>query len=177
MHALQGTVSNFCTVHATRGCRGIDLPLPGRPTARRASGSGVLRPSRLLDCAACVTLASADTGAWSDAAGIHPAPPLFGMVNSGGVLADAVLGRQTARAVRAAAAPKTASMRALRGSLLHAQPLHHAALYSSAAALLGSPGQGSYAAANAELESWARGVRHAGVPSLAVQWGAWQIGA
>jgi polyketide synthase 5 len=50
--------------------------------------------------------------------------------------------------------------------------------FSSAAAMVGSPGQGAYAAANSWLDSFARWRRAQGLPAQVVAWGAWaQIGA
>jgi polyketide synthase 5 len=45
--------------------------------------------------------------------------------------------------------------------------------FSSAAALIGSPGQGAYAAANSWLDAFARWQRSEGVPASAIAWGAW----
>jgi len=46
-------------------------------------------------------------------------------------------------------------------------------LFSSVAALLGSPGQSSYAAANGSLDALASASQRQGTPSTAVQWGPW----
>ena len=48
--------------------------------------------------------------------------------------------------------------------------------FSSAAALLGAPGQGNYAAANAAMDSFVASQAARGLPLVSVQWGAWGAG-
>ena len=53
------------------------------------------------------------------------------------------------------------------------QAWHHEVYFSSVSSLLGSPGQSNYIAANAMLDALASGGSQQGLPSAAVQWGAW----
>ena len=68
---------------------------------------------------------------------------------------------QTAAGMRAAVAPKLVAAQALSDAC-SGQPIMHWALFSSLTALLGTAGQGNYAAANAQLNAWADMQQHAG---------------
>jgi polyketide synthase 5 len=58
------------------------------------------------------------------------------------------------------------------------EPLDWFCLFSSAAALVGSPGQGGYAAANSWLDAFAHWRRTQGLPATAIGWAMWaEIGA
>ena len=83
--------------------------------------------------------------------------------HAGGLLQDATLPVQALASLRAAAAPKLDGMLAVAAAAAQL-PVASVALFSSTAALLGPPGQGNYAAANAQLNAWAQGMQGAGAP-------------
>ena len=104
-------------------------------------------------------------------------PPLRGVVHAAGVLEDGLLSRQTPDQFARVLAPKSAGAWNLHQLTLR-QPLDFFVMYSSAAALLGSPGQANHMAANAFLDGLARLRRAAGLPAVSIGWGAWsEIGA
>jgi acyl transferase domain-containing protein/NADPH:quinone reductase-like Zn-dependent oxidoreductase/NAD(P)-dependent dehydrogenase (short-subunit alcohol dehydrogenase family)/SAM-dependent methyltransferase/acyl carrier protein len=104
-------------------------------------------------------------------------PPLRGVIHSAGVLDDGVLLQQNWGRFAAVFAPK------VQGSLLLHQltasdPLDFFVLYSSIAAVFGSPGQGNHAAANSFMDTLAVSRQSAGLPGLSINWGAWSgVGA
>lgn len=53
-------------------------------------------------------------------------------------------------------------------------PVRFNVCYSSLAAMLGSPGQANYAAANAAMDELAQQAQRAGLPHSSLQWGAWK---
>lgn len=77
--------------------------------------------------------------------------------------------------MRAAFAPKVAAAQKL-ASRLGLYPMNAALGFSSAAALLGAPGQANYAAANAALDGLTCDQSAQGLPYISVQWGAWGAG-
>lgn len=100
-------------------------------------------------------------------------PPLAGIFHVAGVLEDRVLDKQDLESLRKVFSPKVAGAWNLHLLSEH-RPLDFFVLFSSAASLLGSPGQTNYAAANAFLDALAQFRRMNGKPSLSVNWGAWE---
>jgi NAD(P)-dependent dehydrogenase (short-subunit alcohol dehydrogenase family)/acyl carrier protein len=98
--------------------------------------------------------------------------PIRGVVHAAGVLQDGRLVQLDAAALNTVLRPKM-----MGGWLLHRlledAPLDFFVLFSSAGSLLGQPGQGNYAAANAFLDVLAHHRRAQGQPALSINWGAW----
>ena len=99
-------------------------------------------------------------------------PPLAGIIHSAGVLDDGPLVQQTMERFERVLAPKVAGAWNLHQLTSH-EELDFFVLFSSVASVFGSPGQGSYAAANRFLDTLAHYRRARGLPGLSVNWGAW----
>lgn len=102
-------------------------------------------------------------------------PPLRGIVHAAGVLDDGVLSNLTWERLVNVMAPKLAGAWNLHAATLDV-PLDFFVLFSSAASVLGSPGQGNYAAANAFLDSLAHHRHALGLTGTSVNWGPWDVG-
>ncbi|MBT8227819.1 MAG: SDR family NAD(P)-dependent oxidoreductase, partial [Dactylosporangium sp.] len=99
-------------------------------------------------------------------------PPLAGVIHAAGVLDDGLLLELDQERFRGVTAPKVAGAWHLHRATM-GRDLDFMVLFSSAAALLGSPSQGNYAAANAFLDSLAVYRRWLGLPGLSINWGPW----
>ena len=99
-------------------------------------------------------------------------PPLRGVLHAAVVLDDGVLLKQTAERFQRVLAPKVEGAWNLHRATSEA-PLDFFVLFSSAASILGSPGQGNYAAANAFLDALAHHRRAGGLPAMSINWGPW----
>src|SRR5690606_5224777 len=104
-------------------------------------------------------------------------PPLRGVIHGAGVLDDAALTLQDASLFARVLGPKLTGGYLL-DRLTGGDPLDFFVLLSSAASVLGSPGQANHAAANAFLDLLARERRTRGLPGLSINWGPWaEVGA
>ena len=98
-------------------------------------------------------------------------PVLGGVIHAAMVLDDSVIANLTVEKAERVFRPKVAGADNLH-QLTRDLKLDYFILYSSATTLIGNPGQSVYVAANAYLEGLARRRRRAGLPALAVAWGA-----
>jgi acyl carrier protein len=100
---------------------------------------------------------------------------LRGIIHAAGVSDDGLLLQQTAERFERAMEAKAKGAWHLHQQTL-AQPLDFFVLFSAGAALFGTPGQASYAAANTYLDALAH-YRHAlGLPAVSIDWGLWAVG-
>jgi acyl carrier protein len=97
------------------------------------------------------------------------------VIHSTAVLDDGVLESQDGERLARVMAPKAEAAWHLH-ELTAGLELSHFVLFSSAAGLLGNPGQAGYAAANAFLDALAQRRRAEGLSGLSIAWGALDVG-
>ncbi len=120
-----------------------------------------------------VDVVAADISNADDVARVLAAAPnLRGIVHAAGVLDDGMLMQQTAARFAKVAGPK------VQGAWqLHEQTAGHRldffVMFSSVAAVMGSPGQSNYASANAFMDGLAHLRASQGLPATAINWGPW----
>jgi len=103
--------------------------------------------------------------------------PLRGVLHAAAVVEDAMLANITDELLDRDWRPKVDGAWNLHEATA-THPLDWFCLFSSAAAMVGSPGQGAYAAANSWLDAFTHWRRAQGLPATAIAWGAWaEIGA
>jgi polyketide synthase 3/4 len=117
-------------------------------------------------------IAEAETADRLVAAATESGLPVRGVLHAAAVVEDATLTNVTDDLISHCWVPKVHGAWNIHQATI-AQPLDWFCSFSSAAALVGSPGQGAYAAANSWLDSFARWRRVQGRPSTAIAWGAW----
>ena len=179
-------VSQDATYLITGGTGGLGLETAKRLASRGAghvvltsrSGQAPADTVTELEAAGCeVTVCASDVSRASDVESllsriIDSGRPLRGIIHAAGVLADGMVLGQTWSRFEQVLAPK------LDGTLnLHRQTagmaLDFFVCFSSASSLLGAPGQGNYAAANAFMDAFAHHRRHQGLAACAINWGPW----
>ena len=122
-------------------------------------------------------IAAPDTAARLVTAAEQSGKALSGVLHAAAVIEDATLANITDELVDRDWAPKAYGAWYLHEAAA-GRSLDWFCSFSSAAAMVGSPGQGAYAAANSWLDAFAQWRRIQGLPTSSIAWGAWsQIGA
>jgi myxalamid-type polyketide synthase MxaE and MxaD len=162
-------VAEWMVAHGARS-----LVLTGR------SGAGVAAESVLVDlraAGATIVVARADVADRAQLAAVIAdidltMPPLRGVIHAAGVLDDGMALQLDRDRFWGVLTPKVLGAWHLH-ALTATRKLDFLVLFSSAAAILGSPGQSNYAAANAFLDSLAAFRRARNLPAVSINWGPW----
>jgi myxalamid-type polyketide synthase MxaB len=144
---------------------------------RQVAGPAEETLARLREAGANVMAVAADVADATQLAGVldritDTCPPLRGIVHAAGVLDDGVLLQQTWERFKSVMAPKVDGAWNLH-AMTRDLPLDFFVCFSSIASLLGSAGQGNYAAGNAFMDALAHDRRAQGLPALSINWGPW----
>lgn len=157
---------------ASAGAGRIVLCSRTRPTPQALETVEAIRAAGADVVVTCGDIAEPDTARRLVAAATATGLRMRGVLHAAAVIDDAILTNITDELVERDWAPKVDGAWNLHIATA-AQPLDWFCCFSSAAALVGSPGQGAYAAANSWLDAFARWRRDQGLPANTIAWGAW----
>ncbi|MGB6513180.1 MAG: SDR family NAD(P)-dependent oxidoreductase, partial [Mycobacterium sp.] len=157
---------------AAAGCGHIVLSSRSQPTLKALETIELIRSLGADVVVHCGDIAEPGTAERLVAAATATGLPVRGVLHAAAVVEDATLTNITDELIDRDWAPKVYGAWNLHQATA-TQPLDWFCSFSSAAALVGSPGQGAYAAANSWLDAFTHWRRAQGLPATAIAWGAW----
>jgi acyl transferase domain-containing protein/acyl carrier protein len=157
---------------ASAGAGRIVLSSRSAPTQRALETIELVRATGSDIVVECGDITHPDTAQRLVAAATASGLPVRGVLHAAAVVEDAILTNITEELIERDWAPKVHGAWNLHRAI-ETQPVDWFCSFSSAAALLGSPGQGAYAAANSWLDGFTHWRRAQGLPATAIAWGAW----
>ena len=157
---------------AAAGCGRIVLSSRSQPTPKALEMIELIRAIGADVAVECGDIAEPGTARRLVSTATATGLPVRGVLHAAAVVEDATLANITDELIERDWAPKVYGAWNLHTATAD-QPLDWFCSFSSAAALVGSPGQGAYAAANSWLDAFTRWRRAQGLPATAIAWGAW----
>jgi polyketide synthase 5 len=162
----------FAEKMAAAGCGRIVLSSRSQPSPEAMQTIERIRAMGADVEVECGDIAEAGTARRLVATATASGLPVRGALHLAAVVEDATLSNMTDELIERDWAPKVYGAWNLHAATA-GQPLDWFCSFSSAAALVGSPGQGAYAAANSWLDAFTLWRRAHGLPATAIAWGAW----
>lgn len=155
---------------AAHGARNLVLIGRGAP-----SDEAQAQIARMAEAGVHVAVLSADVAVSEDIRGVveqiqAAMPPLRGVIHAAGVVSDRTLLDMDEASFWSPLYPKVLGAWNLHEATL-GLALDFFVMYSSAASVFGSPGQGNYAAANSFLDALSHHRAARGLPAMSIQWG------
>jgi polyketide synthase 5 len=162
---------------ASAGCGRIVLSSRSEPKPQAQQTIESIRATGADIVVECGDIAEAGTADRLVAAATATGLAVRGVLHAAAVIEDATLTNITDELIDRDWAPKVKGAWNLHRATT-TQPLDWFCSFSSASALVGSPGQGAYAAANSWLDAFTHWRRAQGLQATAIAWGAWaEIGS
>lgn len=154
------------------GCGRIVLSSRSRPSTQALEIIELIRAAGGDIVVECGDIAEEGTAERLVEAATATGLPLRGVVHAAAVVEDATLTNITDEIIERDWAPKVYGVWNLHEATASV-PLDWFCVFSSAAPLVGSPGQGAYAAANSWLDAFTFWRRARNLPATTIAWGAW----